>query len=1093
MTQLPLDAMQPGPSDPDSEARRAISEALDENMFVEASAGTGKTRALVDRIVALVLKGVPIDQIAAITFTERAAGELRERVRDGLEDAVARGMDETAAARAALESLDRAQISTIHAFCQAILRTYAVEAGVDPDFTVQDEVMTERRMEERWRLYLEELGNDEQARVDVDRLLSLGLRVDELQKLALELASRGEVADLLADRPHDTNDPPWPDLDATLRDLRGLEADRVAADDKLAQRILGVIWLLEEILQEPGAREELLAAGAAALTVGHRGNSGNWGGRRNQALDVVSETQERLDSLLGSLRASALAAVLPRIVEFVKRDEATRGREGKLTFDDLILRSRRLLDESKDAAASLRSRFRVLLIDEFQDTDPMQIRIAKVFATDPRTGRLEPGRLFLVGDPKQSIYRFRRADMATYASTRVTMNASAAQMPQLQQNRRSQRVVVDWVNSIFGRLIGEGDNPHIQPPYAAIETHRTPRLQGPGVATFGYQQDVNARQTRVIEAEEVAAVCLKVVKEKWQVAARTGEVREARFRDIAILMPRRTGLTALERALAESGVPYRVEGGSLIYRTQEVRDLINILTALDNSADEIAIVAALRSPGFACSDVDLARHRARGGRFGYERVDFVTSGPVADGLRTLRELHGIRHESSLAAVVERVALQCGLVETGILDRGDRNSFRRVRFMIERARAFEASGPESVRAFVQWLEQQSEAAMLDNEGAGLDDDEDAVRVQTIHGAKGLEFPIVVMAGTAAFVNVGIPPVYTTDFAGERVAICVGGKGENRRFTLGPFDELNSLERQHADAEFDRLLYVAATRARDHLVISLHHPKKAKDTAAQKLMSAGASDTHKLAVSRVGQRSAVSQLAALRVDLPVGVTEENFESGRAALLVKAKKVSYTSATALAPKQEEKEEATDETEPWARGRGGTRLGRAVHAAIQSVPLDADDRTIESSAKAQAVAQAIPHREKEVVRLVRWVVRESEAWKRARGAMRAMREVPFALQSDGIVLEGFVDLVIQTDEGIEIVDWKTDQISAGDVEKRLAEYLLQAGLYVHGLESATGMKVRAVTYVFAHAKVEASPGEPGALANAARERLSTAAVKAL
>src|SRR5438445_5486686 len=161
----------------DQEARRVVCEALGETLFVEAGAGTGKTRALVDRIVALVCSGVNIEQIAAITFTERAAAELQERVRGGLETAMLAQPQKADLIAVALASLDRAQISTIHAFCQAIVRTYAPEAGVDPDFDVQDELMTTRRMQERWRRYLEELGDDVEARQVIDRLPSLGMRV----------------------------------------------------------------------------------------------------------------------------------------------------------------------------------------------------------------------------------------------------------------------------------------------------------------------------------------------------------------------------------------------------------------------------------------------------------------------------------------------------------------------------------------------------------------------------------------------------------------------------------------------------------------------------------------------------------------------------------------------------------------------------------------------------------------------------------------------------------------------------------------------------------------------------------------------------
>jgi ATP-dependent exoDNAse (exonuclease V) beta subunit len=408
----------------------------------------------------------------------------------------------------------------------------------------------------------------------------------------------------------------------------------------------------------------------------------------------------------------------------------------------------------------------------------------------------------------------------------------------------------------------------------------------------------------------------------------------------------------------------------------------------------------------------------------------------------------------------------------------------MRYVVEQARAFEATGPESLRALVLWLEGCSQQAMLDHEGAGLDDDEDAVRVLTIHGSKGLEFPIVILAGmgSAPYSRTGN---YLVDRSDESVVVQVGTKGNNRRFTLGDVDRLERVEKAHCEAEFVRMLYVGATRARDHLIFSLYRTQRATKAAAVQLEAAGARE----AASILGPAAPAGPAArrpfeGVRVDAPAADTAEGFSEQRRELVASSRKQTYTSATRLGRFEEDKDAAEDDTEPWSRGRAGTRLGRAVHAAIQSLSLDADDVSVEAFARAQAVAEAIPERASEVARLVRAAL-SSGAAGRARAAMRALREVPFAVPVDGVIVEGFVDMLIETPDGLEIVDWKTDRVPAADVDVRLADYRLQAGLYVLGIERATERKVRGVTYVFVSAGREASPGEPEELAGSALARV--------
>lgn len=1077
----------------DDEARRRIREMLRQNFVVEAGAGTGKTRAMVERFTALVLEGHPVENIVAITFTERAAAELRDRVRDALERSLACSDEDDRLLRQALESLDRAQISTIHSFCQSVLHAFAPQAGIDPTFTVMDEVAADRRFEERWRAYLEDLNADPQAVRAIDRVLSLGLTTADLQRLVRELLRSPDVVSRLRRNPIRAPVPQWPNIGDLLARLDGVGMDAVLPDDRLRLHLQTLRDLLADLHQSSSQnREEILAAAVDTLKGGSGGGSSrNWGGKDaiEKAREVGREISDQLRSILDACRAHALADLLQIVLRFLGQDEAERGRTGLLTFDDLIVRVRDLLITDAEAVAYLRRRYHAMLIDEFQDTDPIQVDIALAFATDPATGRLEPGRLFAVGDPKQSIYRFRRADMAVYSRTVESLRSDGGFREELAVNRRSRPELLHWVNQTFTTVIGDDDDPQVQPPYRAISAQRNVSLAGPGVAWFGGPLEAKARGVRLVEAKEVADRCRAVLQEGWQVEDRNdGTVRPAAYRDIAILIPTRTILAPLERALAEAGVPYRIEGGSLVYRTQEVRDLLNCLTAIDDPADEVAIVGALRGVAFACSDVELASHNARGGSFNYTRPLRQGEPRVLDALRTLHRYHQLRHQKSIAALVEEFASERRLAEVGIADAGDRDAFRRVRFVIEQARAFEAEEPQPLRAFVAWMTRRDSGEARDTEGSSLDEDEDAVRVMTIHAAKGLEFPIVVLAGLGARQR-NTPPGCLLDRNSERIAVKVGSISRNAVFKLGPYDHLVEVEERHARAEEARLLYVAATRARDHLLVSIHHQHKAKDCPARRLIEAGIRETaleHQLPASL--QPVSAAPFAGVVVDLPRELTVDQFWAEREQLARSARRERYTSATALkvAAQEGAEDENPDETEPWARGRGGTHLGRAVHAAIQSLPLDPPLALIEAFSRAQAVAEAIPHRESEVAGLVRRAL-ASQAAQRAREATRAMREVPFAFRADGVTVEGFIDLLLETPDGIEIVDWKTDAIAAEEVPKRLQQYELQAGLYVLGVEAATGRMPTRVTYVFVSAGVEVSLGDPAGLRDRALHGLST------
>ena len=350
--------------------------------------------------------------------------------------------------------------------------------------------------------------------------------------------------------------------------------------------------------------------------------------------DLLQDLQEQITDNLAEARAAALGPVLELLRSFALEYARHRKADGVAEFHDLLVWARDLLRDDLDARDYFRGRYSHVLIDEMQDTDPLQAEIAMFLAEDappdatptarPRHWtEVKPGagRIFVVGDPKQSIYRFRRADVQLM---RRAQEIVGAERLVLSQNFRSRPGVIDWVNYVFGNWMQPGLQPDMgQPAYLALNSSVEDWADGagdgtgygagysngtaPAVRYIGDAVDARIGRVRREEANAIATTILSARREGWPVRAESsdGAMRATDFRDICILMPTRTGLDVLELALEDAGIPYRLESQSMIYETQEIRDLLNCLRAIDDPTDQISVVAALRSPAFACSDVDL--------------------------------------------------------------------------------------------------------------------------------------------------------------------------------------------------------------------------------------------------------------------------------------------------------------------------------------------------------------------------------------------------------------------------------------------------------------------------------------------------------
>ena len=508
---------------------------------------------------------------------------------------------------------------------------------------------------------------------------------------------------------------------------------------------------------------------------------------------------------LGAHRSVVLSRLLEALRDLVLADASDRKREGVATFHDLLTWARDVLRDHPEVRLRAQARWQRVFVDEFQDTDPLQAELAFYLCGDPP----EAGKLCLVGDPKQSIYRFRRADIALYQ----TVSARAGGAEPLTQNFRSVPSIVEFANHHFQRVMEEVEG--VQAPYVALAAGREDH--GPALWWFGEAVDEKQSQVWELEAGDVARCARAAVASAWEVSdPDTGTLRPARYADICVLIPSRTNLRRLERAFDAEGVPYRVESGELVLATQEVRELLACLRAIDDPSDQVALVAALRSPIYGCSDPELLRWTEEGGRFDYERPGTGTVERVRTALDDLSGFHRRRLEVSVPSLVQEVVDSRLLVPCALGQPRPREAWRRYRYVVARARAFAEAGHTTLREFVEWMEGLDREGARDVAGAVAESDEDAVRVLTIHGAKGLEFPILLLTGWGSVRHFQAPLVLADRVDG---VVHVGfGPRDGERWETAGYADAAERERGLQEAEALRMVYVAVTRARDHLVLS-----------------------------------------------------------------------------------------------------------------------------------------------------------------------------------------------------------------------------------------------------------------------------------
>jgi ATP-dependent exoDNAse (exonuclease V) beta subunit len=1051
-------------------ARDQIHDNLDATIFVEAGAGTGKTSALVDRIVQLVASGRTVaNRLAAITFTEAAGAELRDRVLVAIERAAAdpaRPETERERCTAALRVLDAAAIETLHSFAARILSTYPLEAGLPPGFEVIDATRAAAAFEQRWTGQVEAMLENPALREPLQRALMMGLTIGDLGTTAKALHEDWDRLEAEAAELPSLQGSPI-DVAPVAAELAALCAERKhCADqtDKLYVRLEQLAVFAQQLAS--AASDELeslrLLARCPSLRVGRVGRAGNWtGSTLAEVRGALGDLGERCDALLEAAKAATIPPLYASLRRFVLNDAEERRRNGQLEFHDLLVRARDLLRGDSSVRRALRERFSHLLIDEFQDTDPLQTEIAFLLAADHgdnpppwRTAAVDAGRLFFVGDPKQSIYGFRRADIELY---QAVQDRFATETEQLTQNFRSVPAITDWVNGMVEPLMGAEPQTG-QATYVPLHAHRPAHPDDVTVRLFGEPRDAKVAEVRHEEATEIARVVRETKDGHWQVLDQRDDdgrehFRDAQFQDIAILVPTRTSLPGLLVALEDASIPYRLESRSLVYEMQEVRDLLAILRAIDDPTNEIALVAALRSPGFGCGDDDLVSYVDAGGRWDYRRPppnSLPADHPVVVGLAWLRSGYEQRWWQPVSTTIDRVIRDRRLFELATADRRPREQWQRLRFVLDQARAFMDAGGSTLREFLAWTERQADEGARAIETVVPDADDDAVRIMTVHASKGLQFPIVLLTGLNVPPQHGAGPVLWNDDGRPELRL-------RKDFETAGYEALRSHNQELQQFEDVRLFYVAATRARDHLIVSLFHPTKGQAagsraaelyTLAQQpavALSAEAARTpdtaHERAVWFERREQAVAQHRALRT-------------------ISATALAKASATTADPNLE-KEPPVEEDAPWRRGRAGTAIGRAVHSVLQTIDL-ATGEGLPETARAQAAAEGVANRASEIEQLARAAL-GSDVVRAAVASDRYWREVYVGVPIEGVLVEGFIDLLYETPDGYVVVDYKTDALPGdGAIDDAMQRYRPQGAAYALALSEALDRSATRCVFVF-------------------------------
>ena len=835
------------------------------SVALSAGAGCGKTMVLTERFLAALDDGGgrPLRSLVALTFTEKAARELRQRIRARCRTKLASAGDPSRW-WAVLRGLDAAPIGTFHQFCTRLLRRHALLVGIDPEFVILDESIAGSLRDEAVRSALRlllasrdpdliNLGTDyglRQVREALGRLVSVR------GATSLDDWSAQSPESIVAHWRTQYVEKLWPVVRDRARPLinhcrRVLEA-LDTTQPKIQERRLGLLDALQSLDSAEVPAADQLDELVSLLRVADLPRKGAWPSEEvyESVKDAITAVRDHLNKQMkpalawddaGVLAAAEQSLRFARLALVVRREhEQLKRRRRGLDFDDLIVMARNLLRDHPDVVLAESDTpgsplIEFVLVDEFQDTDVLQGEILRRLSGE----EFLSGRLFLVGDVKQSIYRFRGAEPSIFRDWRAEFPASGRLS--LTQNYRSVPGVIHFVNALFGDCFGDAeDGGHdLLPIRPSVTSQPTVEFLWPAPPAevedeASSETKLTAHERRMIEARCLARRLRERLDAGWPIHDRaTKTIRPANPGDVALLFRAMTDLWPYESALADEGFDYHTVGGSAFYAQQEVHDVINMLSVIEDPFDEIALAGALRSPFFSVSDEGLfwlaTSFKDGGLTAGIHRADEITGLSPRDRQRVTRALlllsrwRSAKDHVPMARLVAQILDESGFEAAVVCEfLGDRK-LANTRKIVRLARDFDRQGGFTLAEFVDRLRADLENEPREEQAATTDESSASIRLMSIHQAKGLEFPIVALpdlsrpasnrpALVAFHPTLGLVVRPTQPMAGEEAST------DQSAASSFAWQAYQSLEKADDEQEALRLFYVATTRARDALILS-----------------------------------------------------------------------------------------------------------------------------------------------------------------------------------------------------------------------------------------------------------------------------------